>query len=180
MFPGSHRQRCQFRPYRGGGRRQPQARGAGKRRPNVGGRGGRRRARVRTAEGDRGGERQRRKFGVVDKRGCRVSTGGSWLPLRADGGGQSRAKAETSTGGGMVTRVLDHFSSCMIMLEPGTYPQPCMYFAHLQVTFRNVATSELDMRAQLQVVRGSSYDTGDEPARNPEAAQAQNRVCQIL
>jgi hypothetical protein len=80
---------------------------------------------VRTAEGDRGGERRRRKFGVVDKRGCKVSTGGSWLRLRADGGGQWRAKAETSTDGGMVTRVLDHFSSCMIMLEPGTFPQPC-------------------------------------------------------
>jgi hypothetical protein len=34
---------------------------------------------------NRGGERRRRKVLVIDKRGCAVSTGGSWLRLSAEG-----------------------------------------------------------------------------------------------
>jgi hypothetical protein len=61
-----------------------------------------------------------RKVGVIDKRGARASTGGSWLRLSADGGGQ---KANTSVVGGEVTMVLDRRRSSMIMRA--SYPQPC-------------------------------------------------------
>jgi hypothetical protein len=40
---------------------------------------------------NRGGERRRRKVGGIDKRGCAVSTGGSWIRLSAEGDGQLRA-----------------------------------------------------------------------------------------
>jgi hypothetical protein len=73
----------------------------------------------------RGGERRRRKVGVIDTRGCAVSTGWSWLRLRAEGGGQWYAKVDTSAGGGEVTTVLDHCRSSIIMRVPASYPQRC-------------------------------------------------------
>jgi hypothetical protein len=53
------------------------------------------------------------------------STGGSWLRLSTEGGGQRRAKADASAGGGEVTRVLAHCRSIMIMRVPASYAQPC-------------------------------------------------------
>jgi hypothetical protein len=100
-------------------------RGCGERRAKVSHRSWRRawatgRGERRAMVSNRGGERRQRKVGVIDKRGCAVSTSGSWLRLRAERGGQWRAKADTSMGGGEVTMVVDNRSS-MIMRVPASY-----------------------------------------------------------
>jgi hypothetical protein len=68
---------------RGCGRRRATVSHRSWRRARATGRGGRR-AMVR----NRGGKRRRRKDWVIDKRGCAVSTGGSWLRLSAEGSGR--------------------------------------------------------------------------------------------